>query len=101
MREGWRVITIAIGRISVPNKRVSVPKEKAVMSRFESLRVPGLVLMLCAVIGLLPAPAQAQTAELRGIVADHSGAVLPGVTVTILNEATGVDRTIEIGRAHV
>lgn len=64
------------------------------MSRFESLRVPGLVLMLCAVIGLLPAPAQAQTAELRGIVADHSGAVLPGVTVTILNEATGVDRTI-------
>ncbi len=50
--------------------------------------------MLCAVIGLLPTPAHAQTAELRGIVADGSGAVLPGVTVTILNEATGVDRTI-------
>ena len=64
------------------------------MSRFESLRVPGLVLMLCAVIGLLPTLAHAQTAELRGIVADDSGAVLPGVTVSILNEATGVDRTI-------
>ena len=64
------------------------------MSRFLFLRVQGLVLVLCAVAGLLPTPAHAQTAELRGIVADDSGAVLPGVTVTILNEATGVDRTI-------
>jgi hypothetical protein len=42
----------------------------------------------------LPAAAVAQTAELRGFVADASGSALPGVTVTILNTATGVERSV-------
>ena len=64
------------------------------MSWFLPPRVPRLVLLLCALIGLVPTLAHAQTAELRGVVADDSGAVLPGVTVTIRNEATGVERTL-------
>ena len=42
----------------------------------------------------LPAAVFAQTAELRGFVADSSGSALPGVTVTILNVATGVERSV-------
>ena len=42
----------------------------------------------------LPVLASAQTAELRGFVADASGGVLPGVSVTIRQEATGVQRSI-------
>lgn len=48
-----------------------------------------LVLLL-----LLPAAALAQTAELRGAVNDASGSALPGVTVTITNTATGVERVV-------
>src|SRR5881409_1185774 len=33
------------------------------------------------------------TAELRGVVQDESGAVVPGVTVTSMNELTGLERT--------
>ena len=64
------------------------------MSWFLPPHVPRIVLLLCALIGLVPSLASAQTAELRGVVADDSGAVLPGVTVTIRNEATGVERTL-------
>ena len=39
-------------------------------------------------------PALAQTAELRGSVEDSSGSALPGVTVTIVNTATGVARVV-------
>ena len=44
---------------------------------------------------LIPAPAAAQisTAELNGRVTDSSGAVLPGVTVTATQTATGLERT--------
>src|SRR4030095_16094559 len=49
--------------------------------------VRGLVL-LCAVLAL-PAVAFAQDAVLTGTITDSTGAVLPGVTVTAVNEATG------------
>ena len=49
--------------------------------------VRGLVL-LCAVLAL-PAMAFAQDAVLTGTITDSTGAVLPGVTVTAVNEATG------------
>jgi len=49
--------------------------------------VRGLVL-LCAVLAL-PAIASAQDAVLTGTITDSTGAVLPGVTVTTVNEATG------------
>ena len=38
---------------------------------------------------ILPAMASAQEATLTGTVTDSTGAVLPGVTVTATNEATG------------
>ena len=44
------------------------------------------------------ATASAQTAELNGKVADQSGAVLPGVTVTVTNTATAA--TTIITRFH-
>src|SRR5690349_5820751 len=43
---------------------------------------------LCAVLAL-PATAFAQDAVLTGTITDSTGAVLPGVTVTAVNEATG------------
>jgi outer membrane receptor protein involved in Fe transport len=53
--------------------------------------------LMCAVLALaLPAPllAQSQAAggAIEGIVTDDSGAVLPGVSMTIRNEGTGVVR---------
>ena len=42
----------------------------------------------------LSVPASAQTAELRGAITDSSGGVLPGVSVTIRQEATGVQRSV-------
>ncbi len=52
-----------------------------------------LVAVLCSVL-LAPVIAFAQTAELRGVVVDSSGAVLPGVSVTVRHEATGVERAL-------
>jgi outer membrane receptor protein involved in Fe transport len=47
------------------------------------------------IVGVLwPADLFAQsTAEIRGIVQDESGAIVPGATVTALNELTGLERT--------
>ena len=43
---------------------------------------------------LVPAPVFSQsTAEIRGVVQDESGAVVPGATVTAINELTGLERT--------
>jgi hypothetical protein len=46
---------------------------------------------------LLPpavATAQVTTADLVGTIRDSSGAVVPGVTVTLTNQATGVVRSV-------
>ncbi|MCU0255163.1 MAG: carboxypeptidase-like regulatory domain-containing protein, partial [Vicinamibacterales bacterium] len=42
---------------------------------------------------LLPAAAAAQTARVTGVVADVTGAVLPGVTVTLRAEPAGAVQT--------
>src|SRR5688572_25872493 len=48
----------------------------------------------CAVVVLIPTAAQAQvTSIIQGRAIDPSGAVVPGVSVTVTNEATGVFRT--------
>ena len=52
-------------------------------------RVLGL-LLLAAVLVPCPALAQFDTGAVLGSVRDSTGAVLPGVTVTLLNVATGV-----------
>ena len=55
---------------------------------FTTLRIVTLV----AAATFVPTWVAAQTAELRGEVTDPSGDVLPGVTVTIRQEATGIER---------
>src|SRR5262249_7969149 len=56
--------------------------------RFETLRLT----LLFAVLVAAPAWAQS-TATLQGTVTDAQSAVMPGVTVTIKNAATGLERT--------
>lgn len=55
-----------------------------------------LVRVVCLLALVIAAPwnaaAQQGTAEIRGRVADAQGAVLPGVTVTVRNQATGMFR---------
>src|SRR5438045_5315784 len=52
--------------------------------------------VVLALLGVLwNAPLQAQIgANVGGIVTDNSGAVLPGVTITIINTATGRTRSL-------
>ena len=52
-----------------------------------------LVVLFGGVLTTAPAWAQQATAELNGRVTDSSGAVLPGVTVTATQTATGLVRT--------
>jgi hypothetical protein len=49
---------------------------------------------LLAVLLTAPLAAAQATAELSGIVRDESGAVLPGVTVTVIQSETGFTRTV-------
>ena len=54
----------------------------------------GLPLTLLMVGCLLPTHVLAQsTAEIRGTVQDQSGGIIPGATVTAVNELTGLERT--------
>jgi hypothetical protein len=59
------------------------------------LRAAGLPLLALLLVSLLPAAAHAQTgaASLTGLVTDSSGASVPGVTVTAVNQATNVAYT--------
>src|ERR671914_2342886 len=58
-----------------------------------------MVFRAIAVIALLglwsvPALAQSATGEIQGTIVDQSGAFLPGVTVSIVNTATGATREV-------
>src|SRR5262245_40231645 len=53
----------------------------------------GWVLLLAALCSPVPSFGQASLAELRGTVADESGAVLPGVSVTAVHAQSGTTRT--------
>ncbi|MEP7038951.1 MAG: carboxypeptidase-like regulatory domain-containing protein, partial [Acidobacteriota bacterium] len=45
-------------------------------------------------VGAIFAQAQASTADLRGLITDPNGAIVPGATVTAKNSATGISRTV-------
>ena len=55
--------------------------------------VLALIVLFISTLATAPAWAQLATAELNGRVTDSSGAVLPGVTVTATQTATGLVRT--------
>ena len=59
------------------------------------------LLALCSLFMLSAAVAHAQvtTADLIGTIRDTSGAIVPGVTVVLTNEATGVSRTVTTSAA--
>src|SRR5688572_5700780 len=65
----------------------------------------GLVVVLVLLGVLVTTPVQAQIgANVSGVIADGSGGVLPGVTVTVTNTATGRAQTLvtsEDGRYRV
>ncbi len=48
------------------------------------------VLVICSQLAL----AQVNTATISGVVQDASGAVIPGVSVTVRNQDTGLTRTL-------
>ena len=50
--------------------------------------------VVSAFLLLWPSLAFAQDAELRGVIKDQSGAIVPGASVTILAPTTGARRTI-------
>jgi hypothetical protein len=57
------------------------------------------IFAFCAVISMLGAPLRAQSIDtgILGTVMDGSGAVVPGSTITITNNATGVVQSVVSG----
>ena len=63
------------------------------MSRRPVPRALGVTaLLILAMLLPLTAGAQSATGSIEGIVVDASGGVLPGVTVTVTESATGTER---------
>src|SRR6195256_5220131 len=55
-----------------------------------------LVLPPILIVGSLMTPrAFAQAAQISGVITDSSGARLPGANVTIVNQDTGISRTVD------
>src|SRR5512145_180228 len=76
---------------------LSGPRSEVVMTRL----LPGLlrvvVPVLCIALFGLTSPLHAQRADraiISGIVTDEQGAAVPGATVTITNEQTGVETVL-------
>ncbi len=65
--------------------------------RYTSISLGVLALLACVAV----APVSAQTAfgTIVGNVTDESGAVVPGVTITVTNEGTGIARTVSSNEA--
>ena len=62
---------------------------------FSRTALCGLLLLLMAVCPVLVA--QTDLSTIRGTVTDPTGAVIPSVTITLLNTETGISRTVETG----
>ena len=66
--------------------------------------VVGCSLSFLAVLAVVPASGQGAVSEVNGNAVDSSGAVLPGVTITLTEETTGLVRSVvsnETGRFSV
>jgi hypothetical protein len=63
-------------------------------SRTTAPQRAGALLLALIVTCAGPADAQVTSGSITGTVKDTSGAVIPGATVTVLNAATGVTRTV-------
>jgi outer membrane receptor protein involved in Fe transport len=56
-----------------------------------------MIVAFAAVLCGLPAQAQAQDGQLRGVVRDTTGAAVPGASVTVTNQATNATQTVTSG----
>jgi hypothetical protein len=66
--------------------------------------VVGILLSFLAILNVTSAYSQGAVAEVNGVTVDQSGAVLPGVTVTLTEESTGLVRSVvsnETGRFSI
>src|SRR5256712_10927609 len=65
------------------------------------MRKPVLVVIVSSLFLATPTFAQRSTGSIRGTVRDATQSVLPGATVTVLNEETGLSRTVVTNAAGV
>src|SRR5688572_32251353 len=74
---------------------VTEPQKSACLRRRPLIVESSIAALVVATISLLPALATAQAlyGSLTGTIADMSGAAVPGATVTITNEDTGLEFT--------
>src|SRR3972149_5797852 len=61
---------------------------------FSRKTLAALILLLPWLLGAAPAAAQDPRGSITGTVADSTGGVLPGVTVTVKNVETGVEQNV-------
>jgi TonB dependent receptor/Carboxypeptidase regulatory-like domain len=71
---------------------MSCPRFARAIRSHQRLRILCVALLL-ALLPMTRSEAQVSTFDLSGTVKDDQGGVLPGVTVTVLNEETGLSRT--------
>src|SRR5215212_5913944 len=76
------------------SRSITTCSPRSAMSRSHPLRLCFLTLVFSASVLVRHADAQSSNATLHGIVADASGAVLPGVTVKLQAPATGLTRDV-------
>ena len=72
---------------------MAIMRRRAGLTVLSRLGVLAVVLVAFGVAGLDVGQAQTRGAEVRGLVRDAQGGVLPGATVTLKNQKTGVLRT--------
>src|SRR3954470_11239349 len=69
-------------------------KREAAMFRPSKFGRRALGALLIALAAFAPASAQTPTFSIEGVVSDEQQAVLPGVSVTVINTSTGLTRTV-------
>ena len=60
-----------------------------------ALGVAAVFAALAFILASAPAAAQSGNGQIEGVVKDAQGGLLPGVTVTLRNQASGVQRTVD------